>query len=221
MIGSEMEDSMSRLICKFQVLGPVQTNCYFLYREDTKDCVIVDPADEADRIKAFVEEKELQPTAILLTHGHFDHIMAVDAVRAKYHIPVYAAEAEKETLRNPEVNLAVQLGGAQLIVEADHWLQDGEEMELLGQPVRCILTPGHTVGGMCYYFPKAAALFSGDTLFQESVGRTDFPGGNMSDLIRSIREKLFILPDAVQVYPGHGLMTSIQNEKMYNPFAVE
>ena len=196
---------MSRLICKFQVVGPVQTNCYFLYREDTKDCVIVDPGDEAKRIKKFIEDQELHPVAILLTHGHFDHVMAVDSVRTAYHIPVYAAEAEKETMQDASINLSINMGGAML----------------LDQEVRCILTPGHTVGGMCFYFPKAGMLFSGDTLFQESVGRTDFPGGSMSEIVRSIREKLFVLPDAVQVYPGHGLMTSIKNEKMFNPFAVE
>jgi hypothetical protein len=212
---------MSRLICKFQVVGPVQTNCYFLYREDTKDCVIVDPGDEAKRIKKFIEDQELHPVAILLTHGHFDHVMAVDSVRAAYHIPVYAAEAEKETMQDASINLSINMGGAMLSIEADHWLKDGETITLLDQEVRCILTPGHTVGGMCFYFPKAGMLFSGDTLFQESVGRTDFPGGSMSEIVRSIREKLFVLPDAVQVYPGHGLMTSIKNEKMFNPFAVE
>lgn len=212
---------MSRLICRFQVLGPVQTNCYFVYREDNQECVIVDPAADSAKIISFVKENDLKPTAILLTHGHFDHIMAVDAVREEYQIPVYAAEAERETLTDPMRNLGSQMGGSQLAVEADHYLQDGDEIELLGQIVRCILTPGHTVGGMCFYFPKAGILFSGDTLFQDSVGRTDFPGGSMSELIRSIREKLFVLPEAVQVYPGHGLMTSIQNEKMFNPFAVD
>lgn len=212
---------MSRLICKFQVLGPVQTNCYFVHREDNRECVIVDPAAESAKIISFVKKNDLKPTAILLTHGHFDHIMAVDAIREEYQIPVYAAEAERETLTDPARNLGSQMGGSHLAVEADHYLQDGDEIELLGQTVRCILTPGHTVGGMCFYFPKAGMLFSGDTLFQESVGRTDFPGGSMSELIRSIREKLFVLPEAVQVYPGHGLMTSIQNEKMLNPFAVE
>ena len=197
---------MSRLICKFQVVGPVQTNCYFLYREDTKDCVIVDPGDEAKRIKKFIEDQELHPVAILLTHGHFDHVMAVDSVRAAYHIPVYAAEAEKETMQDASINLSINMGGAMLSVEADHWLKDGETITLLDQEVRCILTPGHTVGGMCFYFPKAGMLFS---------------GGSMSEIVRSIREKLFVLPDAVQVYPGHGLMTSIKNEKMFNPFAVE
>lgn len=100
---------MSRLICKFQVVGPVQTNCYFLYREDTKDCVIVDPGDEAKRIKKFIEDQELHPVAILLTHGHFDHVMAVGSVRAAYHIPVYAAEAEKETMQDASINLSINM----------------------------------------------------------------------------------------------------------------
>lgn len=212
---------MSRIIVKFRTLGEVQTNCYFVFREDTKDCVIVDPAAEPERIEELIQKMELKPGAILLTHGHFDHIMAVDAVRERYQIPVYAAEAERNTLADESYNMAAMIGVSALSVQADHWLRDGDEIELLGQMVRCLLTPGHTEGGMCYYFPKAGILFSGDTLFRESVGRTDFPGGSMSVLIRSIREKLFVLPEAVQVYPGHGLITSIQNEKMFNPFAVE
>lgn len=100
--------------------------------------------------------------------------MAVDSVRTAYHIPVYAAEAEKETMQDASINLSINMGGAMLSVEADHWLKDGETITLLDQEVRCILTPGHTVGGMCFYFPKAGMLFSGDTLFQESVGRTVF-----------------------------------------------
>ena len=206
---------MSRLICKFQVVGPVQTNCYFLYREDTKDCVIVDPGDEAKRIKKFIEDQELHPVAILLTHGHFDHVMAVDSVRAAYHIPVYAAEAEKETMQDASINLSINMGGAMLSVEADHWLKDGETITLLDQEVRCILTPGHTVGGMCFYFPKAGMLFSGDTLFQESVGRTDFPGGSEAAIINSIKEKLLKLPGNTDVYPGHMDTTKIDNEKVY------
>ena len=188
---------MSRLICKFQVVGPVQTNCYFLYREDTKDCVIVDPGDEAKRIKKFIEDQELHPVAILLTHGHFDHVMAVDSVRAAYHIPVYAAEAEKETMQDASINLSINMGGAMLSVEADHWLKDGETITLLDQEVRCILTPGHTVGGMCFYFPKAGMLFSGDTLFQESVGRTDFPGGSLTYFLPENRSAGLIFREEV------------------------
>jgi glyoxylase-like metal-dependent hydrolase (beta-lactamase superfamily II) len=112
------------------------------------------------------------------------------------------------------------MAGVSASLKADEWFYDGQELEMLGQTMRCILTPGHTKGGMCYYFPKAGMLFSGDTLFQESVGRTDFPTGSSRELIHSVREKLFVLPDAVRVYPGHGLMTTIQNERMFNPYAV-
>lgn len=187
---------------------------------DTRECVIVDPGEEAGKIADFIEKKELKPVAILLTHGHFDHIGAVDEIRNRYGIKVYAAAAEKETLENPDINLSSQFGGG-YTVKADEFLNDGQEIELLGEKVRCLLTPGHTKGGMCYYFTGSGILFSGDTLFQQSVGRTDFPGGSMGEIVRSIREKLFVLPDYVRVYTGHGMMTNLKDEKMLNPFAVE
>ena len=199
---------MERIKCDFLVVGPVQTNCYFLYKEESKECVLVDPGDEAGKIQEYIDKKNLDVKAILLTHGHFDHITAVQEIKQHCQAPVYAAKAEKEVLENPAINLSVQMQ-TPVSLEADEWLEDGEEITLLGQTVRCILTPGHTCGGMSYYFPKAGILFSGDTLFQESVGRTDFPTGSMSTLIRSIREKLFVLPNTVSVYPGHGMMTSI------------
>jgi len=209
---------MGRLKCDFRVVGPVQTNCYFLSDEETKECIVVDPGADAKSLLSYIEKNGLKVTAIVLTHGHFDHILAVDSLKSAFKVPVYAAEAEKEILMDPDMNLSLQIGTS-VTVEADKWLRDGEKIELLGQEVRCILTPGHTCGGMCYYFPKAGILFSGDTLFQESVGRSDFPTGSTSTLIRSIRERLFVLPKAVRVYPGHGPATSIENEAMYNPFA--
>lgn len=209
---------MSKFICDFRVVGAVQTNCYFLYNEDTKEGIIVDPGDEAHKILSYVRKKELKIQAILLTHGHFDHIMAVDEIKKSLEVPVYASEEEKELLQNPTLNLSVQIGKP-LMLEIDNYVTDGEIMEFMGEEVRCILTPGHTSGGMCYYFPRLGMLFSGDTLFQESVGRTDFPTGSMSTLIHSIREKLFVLAPATKVYPGHGLMTSIEEEKMYNPYS--
>ena len=213
-----MKNKMGKLKCDFRVVGPVQTNCYFLSEEETKECVVIDPGAEAGNLLSYIEKKGLHVTAILLTHGHFDHILAVDSLKNALNVPVYAAEAEKEVLLDADVNLSIQMG-ASVTVEADKWLQDGEKLEMLGQEMRCILTPGHTSGGMCFYFPKAGILFSGDTLFQESVGRTDFPTGSMGTLIRSVREKLFVLPKAVRVYPGHGMLTSIENEAMYNPYA--
>lgn len=211
---------MNRLCCDYKVVGPVQTNCYFLYHEDTRECLIIDPGYRAEEIVEFVRKKEGKPVGILLTHGHFDHITAADQVRKELGTIIYAAEAERELLADSTLNVSAQFGGA-VSLQADQWLQDGQEISVLGQTMRCILTPGHTIGGMCYYFPKAGILFSGDTLFQESVGRTDFPTGSSRQLIQSIREKLFVLPEAVKVYPGHGMMTSIRNERMFNPFAVE
>ncbi len=208
---------MSDFACDFRVVGPVQTNCFFFYDRDSGAAIVVDPGDEADKLVRYVEEKHLKVEAILLTHGHFDHIMAVEDLRKKWDVPVLASREERTVLENPQVNLSVQVGKP-LSLKADRYLSDGEELELMGQKMRCILTPGHTSGGMCYYFPKQGVLFSGDTLFQESVGRTDFPTGSMSTLIRSIREKLWPLAPATKVYPGHGMMTSIESEKLYNPF---
>lgn len=212
---------MSQIKCDFKVVGPVQTNCYFAYNTDTSECIIVDPGDDRTDIIDYLEKKKLAPVAILLTHGHFDHIGAVADLKNKYKLKVYAAEAERETLKEPDINLSSQFMGGRMSIEADEWLEDGQEFELIGEKIRCLLTPGHTEGGMCFYFVNSGMLFSGDTLFQQSVGRTDFPGGSMSTLIHSIRSKLFVLPDYVRVYPGHGMMTSIKDEKILNPFAVE
>lgn len=211
---------MSLLKCDFRVVGPIQTNCYFLYREDTKECMIIDPGYEADKIEAYVQKKQLHVAGILLTHGHFDHITAADEVRKKFQTKIYASGKEKELMADPRMNVSVMMGES-VSLKADVWLEDGQELEMLGETMRCILTPGHTGGGMCFYFPKACMLFSGDTLFQESVGRTDFPTGSSRELIRSVREKLLVLPEAVRVYPGHGLMTTIRDEQMFNPYAVQ
>ncbi|MBC8562497.1 MULTISPECIES: MBL fold metallo-hydrolase [Jutongia] len=211
---------MSLLKCDFRVVGPIQTNCYFLYREDTKECLIIDPGYEADKIEAYVQKKQLHVAGILLTHGHFDHITAADEVRKKFQTKIYASGKEKELMADPRMNVSVMMGES-VSLKADVWLEDGQELEMLGETMRCILTPGHTGGGMCFYFPKACMLFSGDTLFQESVGRTDFPTGSSRELIRSVREKLLVLPEAVRVYPGHGLMTTIRDEQMFNPYAVQ
>ena len=208
---------MSRLICKFQVVGPVQTNCYFLYREDTKDCVIVDPGDAADMIERKVSEMQGKPVGILLTHGHFDHIMAADEVRKKYNIPIYASEKEETTLLNPKVNLSV-FGHGSCTLDADVYLKDLQVVELAGFSVQMIETPGHTVGSCCYYLKEEGVLFSGDTVFQGSVGRTDFPEGSTAAIVRSLHRLLDTLPDETEVYPGHDASTTIGYEKRYNPF---
>ena len=147
------------LVCDFRVVGPVQTNCYFLFDKETKECVIVDPGDEAEKILRYIRNKQLKVTAILLTHGHFDHIQAVSDVQKATGAKVMASRAEKIIIESTTNNLSSVMS-ASCTTSVDEYLEDGQEIELLGQTVRCILTPGHTIGGMCFYFPKAGILFS-------------------------------------------------------------
>ena len=199
------------------ILGPVYTNCYLLKNKETGELIIVDPADCPEKIEMKISRMNGKPVAILLTHGHFDHILAAQAVKEKYNIPIYACRQEEEMLREPSINMTVHYGQGCSIVP-DVFLEDLDVIRLAGFSVQMIHTPGHTKGGCCYYFPYEDVLFSGDTLFCTSVGRTDFKGGSSSDLIRSIKEKLMVLPDRTTVYPGHNDVTSIENERMYNPY---
>jgi glyoxylase-like metal-dependent hydrolase (beta-lactamase superfamily II) len=209
---------MSNLEIQQYVVGPVATNCYFLVNKNTKECIIVDPGAAGVQLAKRIDEQELKPVAILLTHGHFDHAGDADYMAETYQIPIYAADAERVTLESPEINLSASMGDLGKVYHADVFLKDGEEMILAGFSIRMLLTPGHTPGGCCYYLPKEMVLMSGDSLFCGSVGRTDFPGGSMSDLIRSLKEKVMVLPASVKVFPGHNDMTTIEQETYYNPY---
>lgn len=200
--------------------GAMRTNCYLIYDEETREALILDPADEEAKLARMLKEQGLKPAAILLTHGHFDHIGAVEPLRKQYGIRVYCLAEEKELMENPGYNLS-ELFGAGFGVTPDVTLRDGEELCLAGFRIQVIATPGHTAGSCCYYFPEDRFLISGDTLFEESVGRTDFPTGSTSMLVRSIRERLFVLPEDTPVYSGHGEATTIGHEKQYNPVAAE
>ncbi|MFU0826345.1 MAG: Lactamase-B domain-containing protein [Lachnoclostridium sp.] len=198
-------------------LGMIYTNCYIVTNEDTKEGLIIDPSDQAADIKARIQELEITPVAILLTHGHFDHIMAAKDLKETYHIPVLAGEKEKAMLEDYNLNGTLSVG-RNYTLSADRLLKDGEELTLGGLKIKVIHTPGHTAGSVCYYFEKEKVLLSGDTLFLESVGRTDMPTGNTHDLLESLNRKLMLLPDDVIVYPGHGDKTAIGHEKANNPF---
>ncbi len=210
---------MSEVKIGRMVLGVCGTNTYFVYREGSPEAVVIDPADQGDKIAQTLEKNGFQVAAVLLTHGHFDHIWGVEGMKQVTGVQVYANEAEAEVLQDARKNVSAQMQRS-YTMEADVYLQDGQEVELAGITFRMIATPGHTAGGCCYYVEEAGFLISGDTLFQESVGRTDFPTGSMSTLVRSIREKLFVLPGETKVYPGHGDSTTIDYEQKYNPFCV-
>ncbi len=199
-------------------VGPVQTNCYLAINKETKEAIIIDPGDDADRIGMRLMQLEAKPVAILLTHGHFDHAGAAKALAAQYDISVYAHEKEAETLADSRMNLSGPLAGGATTYHADVFLKDEQELTLAGLHMRVLFTPGHTPGGCCYYFPREDVLFSGDSLFCGSVGRTDFPGGSMRTLVDSVRNKLMSLPENTIVYPGHDIETTIEQERMYNPF---
>lgn len=199
------------------VLSVCQTNCYFLYREKEKEAIVIDPADQGGNIFHALEKNGFTVAGILLTHGHFDHIWGSKELRELSQAKLYALEEEKELLEDCNKNVSEQ-AGRPYTVKADIYIRDGEELSIANMKCKVIATPGHTTGGCCYYFEEAGFLISGDTLFQESVGRTDFPTGSMASLVRSVKDKLFILPDNTKVYPGHGESTTIGHEKKYNPF---
>ena len=208
---------MGQIEIKSMTLGMVATNCYLIINKETKEALLIDPADNALRISNVIEENGCTLKAILLTHGHFDHIMALNELKKRYNVPVYAHEEEEDVLKQSSLNMSGMIGQI-YTTQADIYVKDGEHLKLAGLDIIVLHTPGHTKGGVCYYLPEEKVLMSGDTLFHCSIGRTDFPTGSMSQLVRSVKEQLFVLPDDVQVYPGHDSVTSIGYEKQYNPF---
>ena len=200
------------------VLGFVRTNCYIVYTEETKKAVLIDPAAEAGKIVEEIERLGVTPEAVLLTHGHFDHMLAADPLRKEYHIPVCVLKEDAELLKNPDLNCSELFLHRSYGISADEELTDGQKLAFLEGALTVIATPGHTAGSCCYYAEKESILFSGDTLFQRSVGRTDLPTGKASQISLSIKEKLFVLPDDTLVLSGHGEETTIGEEKQYNPY---
>lgn len=200
------------------VIGPVGTNCYIVRNDDTDECFVTDPAACPPELVGHIRREGLNVKAVLLTHGHFDHIMGLDDFLKEFPVPVYAFSEEKPLLESAELNSSLGMFGRPYTFSGAEYVSDGQILHIAGFEIRVIHTPGHTAGGCCYYIPAENVLISGDTLFRASVGRTDLPTGSMGDLVRSVREKLFVLPEETKVYPGHMEETTIGYEKKYNPF---
>jgi len=202
------------------ILGAYETNCYVLRSsEAVKDCLIVDAGPGSDKLIKFLHEDKLNPVSIVLTHGHIDHIEGVAALRVEFpDIKVYIHKLDAEMLTEPYTNLSAMTGAAFSVEPAEFILEEQSVIEQADIKLSVLHTPGHTPGGICLYCEDEEIVFTDDALFADSIGRTDFPNGNMEQLLQGIREKLFTLPDETKVYPGHGPITTIAHEKKYNQF---
>ncbi|MCR5273427.1 MAG: MBL fold metallo-hydrolase [Lachnospiraceae bacterium] len=209
---------MAKLKIEHFIVGPIMTNCYFAINEETNEALVIDPGAAGQALCEKLEEEHITPVAVLLTHGHFDHADNAEMVADHFGIKIYVHEAERETMANPMINLSGTMGRTPAAYRGDVWVKDNETLELAGFKIKVLFTPGHTPGGCCFYLEDEKAVFVGDTLFNDSVGRTDFPGGSEATLLRSIKNKLMTLDDSVSVFPGHNETTTIGAERMYNPF---
>ncbi|MFQ5794962.1 MAG: MBL fold metallo-hydrolase [Candidatus Bipolaricaulia bacterium] len=204
-----------------QFIGFLESNLYLVVDDTIREAVLIDAGGGADEVVRRLEQAGLKLNAILLTHAHVDHVLAVDQIREATGAPAYLHPDDLPVLE------AMQERGREFLgielpppPSVDKFYKDGDEFPIGDASFRIIHTPGHSPGGICLYEPEGKILFSGDTLFWRSVGRTDL-GGSWEDLVRSIRDKLFELPDEIVVYPGHGPETSIGEERRTNPFVGE
>jgi glyoxylase-like metal-dependent hydrolase (beta-lactamase superfamily II) len=201
------------------ILGTFETNCYILRSaESAKDCLVIDTGLQEDQLVKFLEQNNLNPVAVVLTHGHPDHAAGVGALRKSFtDIKVCIHKLDADMLTGQQSNFGILMGPASGTAPAEVLLDEQDLIDQAGIKLQVLHTPGHTSGGICLYSEDEGIVFTDDTLFADSVGRTDL-GGNMAQLINSIREKLFTLPDDTKVYPGHGPATTIAHEKAYNQF---
>jgi hydroxyacylglutathione hydrolase len=202
-------------------VGPVAENCFFAARAGATSAIVVDPGEEGDRLIAALDELGLTAEAILLTHTHFDHVGAVAPLARHTGAPVYCPELEKHVLADIMSYVPWPGFGPFESYEADELVSGGERLELAGLAIDVLFTPGHSPGHVTYSIPAEQAVFSGDVLFQGSIGRTDLPGGDTATLMGTLGDLLDTLPDDTTVYPGHMGVTTIARERATNPFLRE
>ncbi len=208
---------MADLKVKTRVLSACQTNCYYVYREGADDIVIIDPGSNGEIVYDDIKGLGFEKVAgILLTHGHGDHTGGARRLKELSGAKIYAYEDEAEILKDPEKNLSGWFGTAYGF-DADEYFHDKQTFTMAGVTFTVFYTPGHTKGGCCYYVEEDGVLFCGDTIFNGSVGRTDFYSGSINELARSIRDRILTLPDETKLYSGHGDRTTVEYERKYNP----
>jgi len=190
------------------IVGILSVNCQIVWHSESKEAYIIDPGAEAGKIIAAVQELGVSPRAILLTHGHIDHIQALPELLAKWPLPVWCHPAELALLLSPDNALLPWLP------PCENLPTPVSKMPLLaGFKMEILYTPGHTKGGVCYYFPEEKTALTGDTLFKGTYGRTDLPGGSQKEIMHSIKKILFTLPSETVIYPGHHASSTIGQEK--------
>lgn len=205
---------------KSLVVGELGVNCYIVAEKESKEAIVIDPGDYAEHIMEIIKKNEYKISYIVNTHGHADHIGANSALKAKTGGKIVIHGADAPMLENAKLNLSLFMGTTILSDPADILLKDGDNITIGNIRLKVLATPGHTEGGICLLSTENQVLFSGDTLFAGSIGRTDFPGGSMTDLISSIKNKLFNLSNEIKVYPGHGESSSIGLERRTNPYFI-
>ncbi len=210
---------MSLLLKRFTV-GPLMENCYLLADEASRQAVLVDPGDEAERLLEALEPRRLELIAIWLTHAHFDHVGGIAGILKSCEVPIYLHPADRALYQNAKQaaerwDIPFEQPTAETLE-----LRGGQVLTLAGHEVRCLFTPGHAPGHIAFYLSAEGFVLAGDALFQGSIGRTDLPLGNHEQLLESIRSQLLTLPDDTVVYPGHGPETTIGFERAHNPFLI-
>ncbi|WP_066872729.1 MBL fold metallo-hydrolase [Clostridium mediterraneense] len=197
------------MIIKTIPTGMIEENCYIVMDENTNEGFLVDPGADAQILANAVENMKMKPKFILLTHGHWDHVGAVVELKDKFNIPFYISTNDNDMIQSGQDTYGST-------PNPDGYLKEGDTFKFADKTIRVIETPGHTPGGVCFLVDKS--LFTGDTLFNGTIGRTDFVGGSFETLVSSVRRKLATLPEDIKVYPGHGPSTTIGLEKRQNPY---
>jgi len=203
------------------VSAPFEENTYIAHLEGRSDCIVVDPGLEPEEILAYLDQQKLEPAAILITHGHSDHIAGNSAMKERYpDCPIVASHGDAPKLTDPRLNLSAAFGAQLYSPPADVLVREGDVYSAAGMDLLVREVPGHSSGHVVFIWRegKPIVVFGGDVLFAGSIGRTDFPDGSFEDLAENIHAKLFTLPDDTQVLPGHGPVTTVGHEKRTNPF---